>query len=227
MNREALKEAFSRSVPVLCSYAFVSMAYSLMMQNAGFPWYLAPLISLTVYTGAYQFVLISFLAADAPLGTMILTALMMNSRQVFYALTFMEDFSRMGRRKPYMICTMTDETYAINCSLAPDHPRRHDVMFYTAVLSKSYWVVGTALGSLLSRLIPWNLEGIDFCMTALFVVILIDRLEKAENRLPALIGGAIAVACLLAFGESVFMLPALLFTSGALLLMNQKGGEAQ
>lgn len=112
-----MKHAFIKSVPILCSYVFVSMAYGIMMEEAGFHWYYSLLISLTVYTGAFQFVLITFLSSGASILTIALTALLMNSRQTFYSLTFIDEFKKMGKRLPYMIHTMTDETYAVNLTL--------------------------------------------------------------------------------------------------------------
>ena len=132
----------------------------------------------------------------------------------------------MGRRKLYMIHSLTDETYAVNCSLPADLPDRQDVMFYLAALSQSYWVIGTLVGAVLGQVIPWDLEGIDFCMTALFVIIVVDQWEHTKNHLPALLGGALAVVCLIVFGQSSFMLPALLITSGILLCVRTKEGEA-
>lgn len=102
-----LKTAFVKSIPIFCSYVFVSMAYGMMMASAGFPWYDSLLVSLTVYTGAFQFVLITFLSSGASLITIALTALLMNSRQSFYSITFLKEFKQMGRRKLYMIHTMS------------------------------------------------------------------------------------------------------------------------
>lgn len=219
----AFREAFVRSIPILCCYVFISMAFGMLMAEKGFAWYVSLLVSLTVYTGAYQFVLVSFLAGGVSAGVVALTALLMNSRQAFYSLSFLDEFRRMGRRKPYMIATMTDETYAVNCSLPPDAPGRQDVMFLLAVLSRIYWLAGTVCGGLLGNFIPWDLTGIDFCMTALFVILLLDQWEKREARVPALFGAGISLLCLTLFGADRFMLPALFLTSAALLARDRKG----
>lgn len=117
MNKTIIKYAFIKSLTIMCSYLFVSMAYGVMMEEAGFGWLYSLLISMTVYTGAFQFVLITFLSSGASLLTIMLTALLMNSRQIFYSITFLDDFRKMGKRKLYMIHTMTDEAYAVNCTL--------------------------------------------------------------------------------------------------------------
>lgn len=217
-----LKTAFVKSIPIFCSYVFVSMAYGMMMASAGFPWYDSLLVSLTVYTGAFQFVLITFLSSGASLIIIALTALLMNSRQSFYSITFLKEFKQMGRRKLYMIHTMTDETYAVNCTLDLPKKEKEDTMFLVALFSRCYWIVGSVLGDILGQIIPFDLTGLDFCMTALFLIIFIDQWEKAEKHTLALTGLGIGVICLLIFGENRFMLPALLIVSALLLLFQRK-----
>ena len=217
-----LKTAFVKSIPIFCSYVFVSMAYGMMMASAGFPWYDSLLVSLTVYTGAVQFVLITFLSSGASLITIALTALLMNSRQSFYSITFLKEFKQMGRRKLYMIHTMTDETYAVNCTLDLPKKEKEDTMFLVALFSRCYWIVGSVLGGILGQIIPFDLTGLDFCMTALFLIIFIDQWEKAEKHTPAHTGLGTGVICLLIFGENRFMLPALLIVSALLLLFQRK-----
>ena len=217
-----LKTAFVKSIPIFCSYVFVSMAYGMMMASAGFPWYDSLLVSLTVYTGAFQFVLITFLSSGASLITIALTALLMNSRQSFYSITFLKEFKQMGHRKLYMIHTMTDETYAVNCTLDLPKKEKEDTMFLVALFSRCYWIVGSVLGGILGQIIPFDLTGLDFCMTALFLIIFIDQWEKAEKHTPALTGLGIGILCLLIFGENRFMLPALLIVSALLLLFQRK-----
>ena len=218
ISKETWKLAFVKSLPIVCSYFFLGAAYGIMMEETGFPWYVALLLSMTVYTGAFQFVLITFLSTGASLLTIAITALLMNSRQSFYSITFLNDFKRMGRRKLFMIHSMTDETYAVNCTL-DDMPQeeREGTMFLVAVFSHVDWVLGSVLGGVIGQLIPVQLEGIDFCMTALFVTIFIDQWEKTENHFPALTGLCIGIVCLLIFGASRFMLPALIITSGLLV----------
>ena len=136
MNKRALKKALKQSIPILCSYVFISMAYGMLMAENGYPWYVALLASVIVYTGAFQFVLVSLLAGGASLGLVAVTALLMNSRHIFYSLTFLEEFRRLGWRAPYLIYTLTDENYAVNCALAPDEPGRHTLMLLVALFSR-------------------------------------------------------------------------------------------
>lgn len=220
-----MKKAFVKSIPILCSYFFVSMAYGMMMEEAGYHWYVSLFASLTIYTGAFQYVLITFLAGGTSLVTIALTAFLMNSRQFFYSLSYVDEFSHMGRKKWYMVHTMTDETYAVNNTIE-ESPQKKTVLFFLALYSRCYWMIGTVAGGLVGALIPFELEGIDFCMTALFVIIFIDQWEKAKQHHPALLGIGVGILCLFIFGQQYFMLPALLIVSGILLFIGSTGREA-
>ena len=144
MQKETVKKAFLKSIPILCSYVFVSIAYGITMEEAGFVWYQSLLISLVVYTGAFQFVLVSFLSGGTSIITIAVTAFLMNSRQTFYSLTFVDEFKKMGKRLLYMIHTMTDETYAVNCTLELPQKEKEDAMFLVAFFSRCYWMIGAA-----------------------------------------------------------------------------------
>lgn len=201
------------------------MAYGMMMEEAGYHWYVSLFASLTIYTGAFQYVLITFLTGSTSLVTIALTAFLMNSRQFFYSLSYVDEFSRMGRKKWYMVHTMTDETYAVNNTIE-ESPQKKTVLFFLALYSRCYWMIGTVAGGLIGALIPFELEGIDFCMTALFVIIFIDQWEKAKKHHPALLGIGVGILCLFVFGQQYFMLPALLIVSGILLFIGSTGREA-
>lgn len=219
-NKEIIKKAFKQSIPIMCSYLFVSIAYGVMMNEAGFAWYVSLLVSFLIYTGAFQFLLITLLSGGTSLLTIGVTALLMNSRQLFYSLSFIDVFNKM-KQKWYMIFTMTDETYAVNCNL--EDQDKEEIMFYVALFSRCYWFVGTLLGTFLGKMIPFDLTGIDFCMTALFIIIFIDRLEKNKDYFPAIVGVVVAIICLIVFGSQNFMLPSLIISS--MILLVKQGGK--
>lgn len=184
-TKEAIKEAFIKSLPIIGSYIFMSIAYGIMMEKSGFKWWWSFLASLSIYTGALQFVLVTMLSGGASIITVAFTTLFMNSRQFFYGLTFVEEFKKMKKKMLYMINTLTDETYAVKCSMLFDgeieENNRRKIMFYVAMFSKSSWVIGTVIGGGAGQLIPMNLEEIDFCMTALFITIFIDQWKKRNT----------------------------------------------
>ncbi|MDD7281663.1 MAG: AzlC family ABC transporter permease [Erysipelotrichaceae bacterium] len=224
------KYALKQALPITCSYLFVSFAYGIMMQEAGLNAGWSLLTSLSVYTGAFQFVLVALLSSGASFFTIALTALFMNSRQVFYGLSFTKDFPHMGKKYWYMVHTLTDETYAVNCALEQkketeellqDDENRRNIMFLVAIFSRISWMIGAVLGGILGQLIPFELEGIDFCMTALFVVIFIDQWKACKDHVPALLGIGIGILLLLCLGQDVFMLPTLILVSGILIVLKE------
>lgn len=217
IHSKEIQYALVKTLPIMCSYLFLSMAFGIMMKQSGFAFYWAYLISLTIYTGAFQFVIVSFLTAGTGIVTVLLTAFAMNSRHLFYGISYVDKFKKMGRKYPYMIFSLTDETFALYSSLhCPEELDEETVMFHIAWLSRSYWLIGTLFGALLGQVIPFDFTGIDFCMTALFVTILIDQWKNSRNHLPAIIGGISAIVCLILLGADRFMLPSLLITTAFL-----------
>ncbi len=223
-KKDIIKKSFITALPITGSYFFVSMAYGLMMQNAGYSWIWSLFISITVYTGAFQFVLVTFLSSGASIITVLLTAFFMNSRQFFYGLTFVDDFKKMGKRFLYMVHNMTDETYSVNCSMlnqkdeyTKDDNKRFDIMFFVALFSKTSWLIGSVLGSIVGQLIPSEINGIDFCMTALFVTIAVDQWKATKNHIPAITGLVLGILFLVVVGADFFLLPTLILVSGLLL----------
>jgi len=217
--------AFKKSVPVFLGYMFLGIAFGILLQQAGFSWPWALLVSLLIYAGSMQFALVSLLSAATPLPTVALMTLMVNSRHLFYGLSFIDMFRQMGRLYPYMIFSLTDETYSVLCAgrddveLAADN---HRAGFFIALLHHLYWVAGSVIGAVAGELIPFDAMGIDFSMTALFVVILVDQLRGGgrEARLCAGTGIALGVFFLLLLGADSFLLPTLACTMAALAVMD-------
>lgn len=222
-----IKYAFKKSIPVLCSYIFLGMAYGILMEKAGFGWYYSLFISLVLYTGAFQFVLTTLLSAGVSLFTIGLTALFMNSRQLFYSISFVKDFNKMGKAKPYMIHSLTDETYAVNTTIALQGEERRKAELYIAAMCQCYWCIGSVLGGVIGGLIPFSTDGIDFCMTALFVTILVEQWEKARSHFPAICGLVTSLICLFLFGADKFMLPSLVVVSTILIVYNHRKAVAK
>lgn len=216
------KQAFTLSIPILCSYLFLSIAYGMVSYDTNIS-LLATLFSSTfIYTGAFQFVLLSYIKEGTSLLVMAMTALLMNSRQVFYGFTLLDEFKKYGKRKLYMIHSLTDETFALDCSIEVEEKDKLRIMFYIALLSHFYWIIGTFIGYTIGNLIPFSLEGIDFCMTAMFLTILVDQWQKKEKKSPAIIGIVCGIVGLLLFGGRVFILPSLIFASICLLMTERK-----
>ena len=217
-QQAALGFAFRQSLPVLFGYIFLGTAFGILLQQAGFGPGWALLTSGIVYAGSLQFVLVSFLAQGTALPTVALMSLFINSRHLFYGLSFVEKFKSFGRKKPYMIFSLTDETYSVLCGMkAPEGVDEKTAMFYLALLNQLYWVAGSVLGGFAGQL-PLDFTGIDFSMTALFLVIFLEQWRGAKGHLPALLGLASGLVFLFVLGTDGFLLPALATTVVLLLL---------
>ena len=222
-----MKEAFKDAIPVIVGYVFVGIAFGLLLEKAGFRWWWALLMSFIVYAGSMQFVLIPFLAQGASLLTVALTTLAVNSRHMFYGISFLDLFKRMGKWRPYMIFSLTDETYSL-MSIACKKGRENKLYYlYVSMINQFSWVFGSVLGALGGEYIPFNSYGIDFAMTALFLVIFIEQWLSSSRKLPGLAGLIVGLLMLLIFDKNTFILPALLLLSLLLLLFNRKKEEAK
>lgn len=230
-KRAALRAAFPHTIPVLAGFLFLGAAYGILMGSKGFAFYWSILMSAVTFAGSMQFVAISLLtAAFHPIAAFFLT-LMVNARHLFYGISMLERYENTGRKKWYLIFGLCDETFSIVCSAkVPQGVERSWFYLFVTLLNQSYWVAGTALGALLGSLFTFRTEGIDFVMTALFVVIFINQWRERKNHLPALIGVGVSALCLLAFGPDRFLPPAmgLILLLFALLRkpMNRKEGPA-
>ncbi len=223
MNRTTLAAAFPVTVPVLMGYLAIGIAFGLMLQSAGYGVGWALLMSLTIYAGSGQYLGVSLLAADAPLGQVAFLTLMVNFRHLVYGLSLLEKFRGMGARKLYMIFSLTDETYALLSSArAPEGVDGHDFYFAVAMLDHSYWILGSVLGSLLGSALGFDTTGVDFAMTALFLVIAVGQWRAAGSHLPALLGGGATLASLALVGAEDMLLPALGVIVFALALLRPK-----
>lgn len=211
--------AFRQSLGVLFGYVFLGTAFGILLRQAGFGalWSLA--FSGLVYAGSLQFVLAGFLAAPTALPTVALMSLFINARHLFYGLSFIERFRSMGKKRPYMIFSLTDETYSVLCGMdeVPAGVDKNGAMFLVALLDQLYWVAGSLLGTFAGGL-PLDFTGIDFSMTALFLVIFLEQWRGAKSHLPALLGLGCGAVFLLALGPDNFLLPALCTTVAVLLL---------
>ena len=216
---EQRKRAVKLTLPVFCGYVVLGIAFGATLAQAGYGPVWALDISTLVYAGSLQFVMVPFLAGGTSLIAVALTALMVNARHLFYGLSCVE---RFGRIRPYMITSLTDETYSVFCGLSGDE--EDGVMFRVTLYDQIYWVSGSILGTLLAQGLPFDLTGIDFSMTALFVVICAEKALEMKNRVPMAIGAFCALAMLFLLGPSAFLAPALGLTAVLLTVMDIRKG---
>ena len=218
-------KAVKLTIPVMCGYLFLGTAFGATLAQAGFGPVWALMMSGLVYAGSLQFVMVPLMASGAALMTVALTALMVNARHLFYGVSFIDRFRRMGRLRPYMVFSLTDETYSVFCGLEGEES--NGVMLRVALYDQLYWVTGSVVGALLARQLPFDLTGSDFSMTALFIVICLERALNRADRLPVAVGGVCAVACLVLLGPDNFLAPALAATAVLLMAMDAAKGRRE
>ena len=210
-RRKALKAAFPLTIPVLTGYLFLGIGFGVLMDTIGYGIGWTVLMSGLVFAGSIQYIAIAlFTAAFNPLYALLLT-LMVNARHLFYGIAMLERYKGAGKLKPYLIFGLTDETFALLSSAEPPEGiERKWFQFFVTFLDHCYWVTGSAIGSLLGALLEFNTKGLDFVLTALFVVILIGQWQSTKNHIPALTGLGATALCLILFGSAHFLLPAML-----------------
>ncbi len=220
MDRKALAAAFPVTLPVLMGYLAIGIAFGLMLQEIGYNFIWAFFMSLTIYAGSGQYLGVSLLATAASLGTVALMTLLINFRHLVYGLSMLEKFRGMGWRKLYMIFSLTDETYALLSSAqAPVGVNPKSFYFAIAVLDQSYWILGSVIGAVAGAVIPFSTEGVDFAMTALFVVIAVEQWKTYRKHLPALLGCAVTVVFLIILGSVFGQDQMLLISLGVIVLI--------
>lgn len=207
MKRNALKTAFPYTLPVLMGYLFLGIAFGVLLNSKGFNAAWAFMMSLLIYAGSMQFVAINLLVSPFQLAAAFFITLMVNARHLFYGLSMLDRFKALGKLKPYMMFSLTDETFSLLSSVkAPDHVNPRWFMFFIALLNQGYWIAGSLIGNIAGSLISFNSTGIDFAMTALFIVIFVEQWEQAKNHVPAMLGIVITALCLILFGSDHFIL---------------------
>ena len=224
MNRKhLLKKAFLASLPVMAGYIVLGNGFGIVLQSKGYGIFWALAMSVFIYAGSMQYLAVDLLAGGASLITAALTALMVNARHLFYGISMIDKYKDTGACKPYLIFALTDETYSLNCSGAPEDMEDPGLyFFFVSLLNQCYWVIGSAMGSLLGTVIPFSTEGIDFSLTALFVTVFVEQWKNTHDHIPALSGVGAPLLCLLVFGADNFLIPAMILITLALTLIRKK-----
>jgi 4-azaleucine resistance transporter AzlC len=210
-SRAAFGPAFKASVPVLLGYVTIGIAFGLLFVKSGQPWWLAAVMSLFVYAGAAQFMAVGLLAAGTGIAEIAVLTFVINARHMVYGLSLLDRFAPCRRFKAYLVFALTDETYGILTTVKP--PELVDPeLFYAAVsgLDQSYWVIGSTVGALVGSLIPFDAKGIDFALTALFIVLLLEQMRSVRRAAPYLVATVATGAALLVVGPASFLVVAIL-----------------
>jgi len=228
LPNKLLKKAFAATLPVMAGYLVLGMGFGILLRTKGYgPWW-ALAMSGFIYAGSMQYLAIDLLTGGASLITAALTTLLVNARHLFYGISMVEGYKGMGPKKLYAIFALTDETYSLVCQpdelLTREEQHRFDML--VSVMDQSYWVAGSLIGSLLGSIIPFDVTGIDFALTALFVTVFIEQWLSTKDHASAIIGVAASVLCLVLFGAESFLIPAMASILLALTVLRSIRKEA-
>ena len=222
-----VQSAFKISLPIMFGFVPLGIAFGLLFQDLGYPWYFASLMGIIVYAGAAQFMAIGFLSAGLGAVEIAMSTFFLNSRHMFYGLSFLESFGNWNIRKLYLIFGMTDETYALLTTIqVPDSFVKERYYFYITLFAQFYWVLGCTIGALLADILAFNTDGMEFAATALFVVLLIEQWIIVRRLLPFIVGFVSSVIAL-AFFINHMLLVAIMISIASIVFMRLiKGSES-
>lgn len=231
--KKAFLCAFPYTIPIFAGFWFLGMTYGIYMNVSGFSFWYPLLMSMTVFAGSVEFVAVSMLLGSFnPIQALVMTV-MINARHLFYGISMLDRFRGVGRKKIYLIFGMCDETFSINYTAKiPEDVDKGWFMFFVTLLNHIYWVSGAALGGIFGSFIQFDTEGLEFVMTAMFVVSFLEQWLKEKSHTSSLAGLGISLLCLVIFGSENFIIPAMLMILAALTLLRpcleeRKGEEKQ
>lgn len=227
--KKAFAAAFPYTIPIFAGFWFLGMTYGIYMNVSGFSFWYPMLMSLTIFAGSIEFVTVHMLlGAFNPLQAFAMT-LMINARHLFYGISMLDRFRGLGWKKFYLIFGMCDESFSINYTAdIPEDVDRGWFMFSVTLLNHFYWFSGATLGGIFGSLIHFDTEGLEFVMTAMFVVIFLEQWLKEKDHRSGILGLILSAVCLAAFGADNFIIPAMLVILAVLTVMRpkmEKGGE--
>ena len=210
-HKAALKAALPHTIPVLSGYIVLGATYGILMNNQGISLFWIGFSSIFIYAGSMQFITVALLSAGFDLPGAFLMTIMVNARHVFYGISFLQKYRNMGLIKPYLVFSLTDETFSLLCSVKPPEDiSRKWFFFYVSFLNHLYWISGSLLGGVLGGLLQFETKGLEFVLTALFVVIFISQWQSSKNHFPAIIGVVSAILCRIIFGAGDFIIPCMI-----------------
>lgn len=217
---KAFRYAFPYSLPIMAGYGILGFGFGLLLESKGYNVLWALIMSVFIYAGSMQYVAIDLLASGAGLIATAIMTFMVNARHLFYGLSMIVRYRDIGKAKPYIIFGLTDECYSVvsHVDVPEDIDKKYFYFIFT-LLNHLYWITGSVLGSLFGALVPINTKGVDFSMTALFVVIVVDNLMKKGNRLTSFIGIGCSAICLLIFGADNFLIPSMIAIAILLIML--------
>ena len=218
-----IRQAFYKSLPILAGYIILGIGFGILLRNAGYGVLWALAMSCLIFAGSMQYVGVGLIAGSASVITTILTTVMVNARHLFYSISMIERYKDAGKYKPYLIFSLTDETYSLLCDgQVPDEKSGNLYRFLVSLFNQCYWIIGSIIGNLLGSVLPFSTKGIEFSMTALFIASFTEQWISERNHIPALTGFACSLLCLLILGPEHFLIPAMLLITLVLTVVQKQ-----
>lgn len=218
-----LRFAFKHTIPILFTYLFIGIAYGMLMIEAGYSSTWSFVSALFIFAGSMQIIMIPLMQAGTPLLTLAVMTFFVNARHLFYGIAFIEKFKKMGWKYPYMVLTLTDETYSVFCSLQnEDKVDMEKAYFYIALLNHFYWVAGCTIGGMVGQFLKWDMAGIEFSATAFFTVVVTNYWRQYPSKIPIFVGVISSILFYILLGANQFLLPALSVSLIALILLKDR-----
>ena len=229
MNRKALRTVFLDTVPVMTGYLFLGAGFGILLSEQteyGIGWAIA--MAVFMFAGSGQYLAVSLIANHASIISAAIATLLLNARHLFYGISLLDTYKDAGKRKPYLIFALTDETYSlVTQNQPPEGMSKHRYCFLVSLLNHIYWIIGCGLGNVIRTVIPISFEGVEFVLTALFVTMLVEQWLNHKNHTPAIIGLSATVLCLLIFGKELFLIPSMALIAVLLTVMKKTGRRAE
>ena len=218
--KAAFFAAFPNTIPILAGFLFLGIAYGIYMNQSGFKFYYPMFMSFIIFAGSVEFATVSWLLGSFDPVNIFFLTLMINARHLFYGLSMLEKYNIPGWKKLYLIYGMCDESFSINATV--DVPKDIDkglFMFFVTILNPIYWVAGATIGGIFGSFIPFDTKGVEFVMTALFVVIFLENWLKEKDHSASVIGLFISFICLMIFKGTNFIIPSMIIILSVLTLL--------
>lgn len=219
---DTLKRAFPFTIPVLTGYVALGIAYGIVMESRNYSMGWLLFSSIFIYAGAMQFTSVPLLAAGFhPVNAFVMT-IMINARFLFYGISMLTKYNK-NKFKPYLIFGLTDETFSLlSSNQLKDGADKDFFMFFVTFLNHCYWVIGSVLGFVISSMFSFNTRGIEFVLTALFVVTFIDKWRETKYKAPLLLGLAASIISRFLFGANNLIIPAMIIILVSVTLLQNK-----
>ena len=224
MKKHTFRTAFTDTLPVMAGYLVLGIGFGILADRNGYGFWWSVAMGIFIYAGSMQYLTISLLSGGASILTAALSTFLVNARHLFYGISMVETYRGAGKKKPYLIFALTDETYSlVSRTKLPEGVNRHLYCFFVSLLDHCYWILGCALGGILGAALPVNFEGIDFALTALFVTIFTEQWLSTKQHLPAIVGVMSTLICLLIFGQDIFLIPSMVVITLLLTVLQKTG----